>query len=90
MIGLEIKQVKVNNIIMKFSNNGKYLAIFLKELNMLKIYDVGNDSPEEILKKLDNEKSDESIYWKFTGENEDADKQENVVPLDNTVDQEMD
>ena len=46
MIGLENKQVKVNNIILKFSNNGKYLAIFLSDLNMLKIYDIENDTPD--------------------------------------------
>jgi hypothetical protein len=73
MIGLESEK-KVNNIILKFSNDNKYLAVFMKELNTLKIYDVEKDSPESILKKLDNEHSEEGIHWKFTGEPEEADK----------------
>lgn len=88
MIGLENKNIKVNNIILKFSNNGKYLAVFLRELNTLKIYDVDNDTPERIMKKLDNEHSQEEIHWNFTGEPEDVDKEEVAAPVEQTNDQE--
>ena len=87
MIGLENKDIKVNNIILKFSNNGKYLAIFLSELNTLKIYDIEKDKPEEILEKIGIVDSTKGIHWTFKGESEDADKQEDDGPDNQLNDQ---
>jgi len=70
-LGLENPDIIVKNALIEFSNDCKYLAIFMKQLNKLKIIQInesgleGQEPIEEAFRKL---KENQKLYMEIGGE----------------------